>query len=92
MKLHSKHSSVFVFVTFLLECILALQCCVGGGNGNPLQSSCLQNPIDRGAWQATVHGVTRVGHNLVTKPPPSVVFVSAVQKSKSSIFVYSLDI
>ena len=26
--------------------------------------------MDRGAWQATVHGVTRVGHDLVTKPPP----------------------
>ena len=30
----------------------------GGGNGNPLQNSCLKNPMDRGAWQATVHGVT----------------------------------
>ena len=28
-------------------------------------------PMDRGAWQATVHGVTRVGHDLVTKPPPN---------------------
>ena len=27
------------------------------GNGNPLQCSCLENPMDRGAWQATVHGV-----------------------------------
>ena len=26
--------------------------------------------MDRGAWQATVHGVTRVGHDLATKPPP----------------------
>ena len=31
--------------------------------------SCLENPMDRGAWQAIVHGVTRVGHNLVTRPP-----------------------
>ena len=30
----------------------------GGGHGNPLQYSCLENPMDRGAWQATVHGVT----------------------------------
>ena len=30
----------------------------GEGNGNPLQHSCLENPMDRGAWQATVHGVT----------------------------------
>ena len=31
----------------------------GGGNGNPLQYSCLENPMDRGAWQATVQGVTK---------------------------------
>ena len=30
------------------------------GNGNPLQYSCLENPMDRGAWQATVQGVTKV--------------------------------
>ena len=30
----------------------------GGGNGNPCQDSCLENPMDRGAWWATVHGVT----------------------------------
>ena len=29
----------------------------GGGSGNPLQYSCLENPMDRGAWRATVHGV-----------------------------------
>ena len=31
----------------------------GEGNGNPLQYSCLDNPMDGGAWQATVHGVTK---------------------------------
>ena len=30
----------------------------GEGNGNPLQYPCLENPMDRGAWWATVHGVT----------------------------------
>ena len=30
----------------------------GGGCGNPLQYSCLENPMSRGAWRATVHGVT----------------------------------
>ena len=39
----------------------------GEGNCNPLQYSCLGNPMDRGAWWATVHGVTRVRHDLVTK-------------------------
>ena len=41
----------------------------GEGNGNPLQYSCLEDPRDRGAWKAMVREVTRVGHNLVTKPP-----------------------
>ena len=31
----------------------------GGGNGNPLQYSCLENPMDRGAWWATVHGFAK---------------------------------
>ena len=31
----------------------------GGGNGNPLQDSCLENPMDRETWRATVHGVTK---------------------------------
>ena len=30
-----------------------------GGNGNPLQYSCLENPMDRGSWQVTVHGVAK---------------------------------
>ena len=43
---------------------------LGEGNGNPFQQSCLEDPMDRGAWQAIVNGVTRVGHELVTKAPP----------------------
>ena len=39
------------------------------GNSNPLQCSCLGNPMDRGAWWATVHGVAKVGHDLAAKPP-----------------------
>ena len=33
--------------------------CPGGGHGNPLQYSCLENPMDRGAWQVTVHGIAK---------------------------------
>ena len=40
------------------------------GNGHLLQYSGLGNPMDREAWWATVPGIPRVGHNLVTKPPP----------------------
>jgi len=42
----------------------------GGGNGNPLQYSSLKNPMNRETWRAIVHGVARVGYDLVTKPPP----------------------
>ena len=35
----------------------------GEGNAYPLQYSCPENPMDRGAWRAIVHGVTRVGHD-----------------------------
>ena len=37
--------------------------CPAEGNGNPLQYSCLRNPMDKGAWWATVHGVQRVRHD-----------------------------
>ena len=40
----------------------------GEGNGNPLQYSCLENPMDKGAWWATVPGVTKVRYNLGIKP------------------------
>ena len=52
----------------------------GKGNGNTFQYSCLENPMDRGAWQSTVHGVNKVGCNLahtaslvvpVVKNPPA---------------------
>ena len=33
--------------------------CLGIGNGNPLQYSCLENPMDREAWRVTVHGVAK---------------------------------
>ena len=36
----------------------------GEGNGSPLQYSCLENSMDRGAWQTTVHGIAGVRHNL----------------------------
>ena len=45
----------------------------GEGNGNPLQYSCLGNPMDRGAWQATVHGVAKRWtwlSNWAQKEPP----------------------
>ena len=57
--------------------------CPGERNGNPLQCSCLGNPLDRGAWSAIVHGVTRVGQNLVTKLPPPPVGENALHSLQS---------
>jgi len=54
----------------------------GEGNSNPLQYSCLENPMDRGAWRATVHGVARVGYDLATKLP-----LRTKQNPESSLFV-----
>ena len=48
---------------------------LGEGNGNPLQYSCLENPMGRGAWGASDHGVIRVGHKLATKQPPPFLYV-----------------
>ena len=48
----------------------------GEGNGIPFRYSCLENPVDRGAWWATVHEVLRVRHDLVTKPH----YTKAIQK------------
>ena len=39
----------------------------GEGNGNPPQYSCLENPMDRGAWWVIVHVVAKLRHNLATK-------------------------
>ena len=41
----------------------------GGGNGNPLQYSGLGNPMDRGAWRATVHGITKESDAMRDKSP-----------------------
>ena len=58
----------------------------GEVNGNPLQYSYLENPMDRGVWWATVHGITRVGHDLSTKPSPPYIFICI------DIFIYLLNV
>jgi len=44
----------------------------GGRNGNPLQYSCLENSLDRGAWQAIVHGVTKSQTGLSNQEPDKI--------------------
>ena len=44
----------------------------GDGNGNPLQYSCLENPMDKGAWGATVHGVAKSQTGLIMHATPHI--------------------
>ena len=52
-----------------LGSIPGLRISSGEGNGNPLLYSCLGNPMDRGAWWATVCGVTKESHMTATNQP-----------------------
>jgi hypothetical protein len=61
MKLPCPGSSVSACNAGDLGLIPGLGRSPGEGNGNPPQYSCLGNPMDRGAWRAIAHGVTRVG-------------------------------
>ena len=62
----------------------------GGGNGNPLQSSCLENPMDRGAWWATVHDESDMTepHIYYTAAPDYIL----LKKENSSFDVFSFCI
>ena len=59
----------------------------GGGHGNPFQYSCLENPMDRGAWQATVNGIVRAGHDWVTEHTHTLIHTTVFNLS-SEIFLY----
>ena len=55
-------------------------------NGNPFQCSCLGNPMNRGAWRVTVHGVARFRHDLATKQQNSccrILYVIGIHYSDS---------
>ena len=62
--LSSKEPACNAEATGNMDAILGLGRSPGDGHGNPLQYSCRENPMDRGAWQATVHGVTKSGTRL----------------------------
>ena len=55
----SRHRAIrLTHFLYFYVCFYVLFVWDGEGNGNPLQFSCLENPMDRGAWQAMIHGVT----------------------------------
>ena len=66
----------------------------GGGNGNPLQYSCLGNPRDRGAWQAIVDGVTNNGtwQKWLSTHTPSGLWSQLLTTSKISFSAFSIYI
>ena len=64
----------------------------GEGNSNPVQYSCLENSTNIEAWQATVHGVTRVRHDLATKLAQKVLVMEAVLASPSEFLSHRLGV
>ena len=46
--------------------------CIGEGNGNPLQCSCLENSMDGGAWKAAVHGVAKSNQSILKEISPGI--------------------
>ena len=60
LPVHKHHMSLHLFFIFLISILrFALYKSYGEGNGTPLQHSCLENPMDGGAWWAAVHGVAK---------------------------------
>ena len=64
----------------------------GEGNGNPLQYSRLENPMDRGDRQATVHGIARVGHDLATKLPPPALITLPIRVNEANFLFANLSL
>ena len=74
--LSSKESACNAGAAGALSLIPGSRRSTGGGNGNSLQCSCLKNPMDRGAWQTTVHRVTKSQAQLQQFSSSSSVYTS----------------
>ena len=67
--------------------------CLGEGNGNPLQCSCLENPRDRGAWWASVYGSHKVRHNWSDlAPAAAMIFISLASTTLTDTFHFSCSV
>ena len=64
----------------------------GGGHSNPLQYSYLENPMDRGAWQATVHGVTKSRRHLSISPRTRSEVAATLVGAGSGSYVLFLEV
>ena len=90
-------SRVFSSTTIRKHQFFSAQASFAEGNDSPLQYSCLENPMDRGAWWAAVHGLLRVGHDWATslslftfmhwrrKWQPTPVFLSGESQGRGSL-------
>ena len=78
MFLFSCNANSYLLVVFLSTCML----CFGEGNGTPLQYSCLENPMDGGAWKAAVHGVA--GHQTRLSDFPFTFYFHALEKEMAT--------
>ena len=56
---YAQQKVIYILQLLNAEFYICLVCQIGEGNGIPLQYSCLENPMDRGAWWAAIHGVTK---------------------------------
>ena len=65
--------------------------CIGGGNGNPLQYSCLENPRDRGAWWAAFYRVAQSRTRLKWLSSSSSLYLEKEVATHSSILAWSLE-
>ena len=59
----------------------------GEENGNPLQYSCLENPMDRGPWRATVHGVTKSQTRLKQLSTHAYITLRVIKRRKQPVAV-----
>ena len=64
----------------------------GEGNGNPLQYSCLENPMDKGAWWATVHGFTELDTTKRLNLHNFAVFKHAGRNESQNPFFHSISV
>ena len=83
------HSRTLLFIYQVLNSIklgIPQRRIPGEGNVSPLQYSNLENSMDRGAWWATVHGITRVRYDLATKPGEELGFPGG-SEGKESAFI-----
>ena len=64
----------------------------GEGNGNPLQCSCLENPVDRGAWWAVVYGVAQSWQQQQASLETSLQFMPTLSSALSLLPVYILSL